>query len=37
MLVQSVAPEPQTYILMASGLIFLVAFGRRRLKEMGYV
>ena len=38
MLVQStsVAPEPQTYILMGTGLIFLVFVGRRRLKENGY-
>ena len=36
MLTQSVVPEPQTYILMGTGLIFLVFFGRRRLKEMGY-
>ncbi len=35
-LVETVTPEPQTYILLASGLVFLVAFGRRRLKEMGY-
>ena len=31
-----VTPEPQTYILLGSGLIFLVFFGRRRLREMGY-
>jgi hypothetical protein len=37
MLVQSVVPEPQTYILMATGLIFMVFFGRRRMKEMGYI
>ncbi len=36
-LVQSVVPEPQTYILMATGLLFMVFFGRRRMKEMGYV
>jgi hypothetical protein len=28
-------PEPSTYILMASGLLLLVGFGRRRLKELG--
>ena len=33
----SVAPEPQTYILMVTGLIFLVFVGRRRLKENGYI
>ncbi len=32
----TVTPEPQTYILMLSGLIFLVLIGRRRLKEIGY-
>jgi len=32
----TVTPEPQTYVLLFSGLIFLVVFGRRRLKEMGY-
>jgi hypothetical protein len=39
MLVQSttVTPEPETYLLMATGLIFLAFFGRRRLKESGYV
>jgi hypothetical protein len=36
MLTQSVVPEPQTYVLMGTGLVFLVFFGRRRLKEMGY-
>ena len=29
-------PEPQTYILLLSGMIFMVFFGRRRVKEMGY-
>ena len=32
----TVTPEPQTYVLLFSGLIFMVFFGRRRLKEMGY-
>jgi hypothetical protein len=32
----TVTPEPQTYVLLFSGLIFLVVFGRRRLREMGY-
>lgn len=37
MLVQStVTPEPETYLLMATGLLFLAFFGRRRLKENGY-
>jgi hypothetical protein len=38
MLVQSttVTPEPETYLLMATGLIFLAFFGRRRFKENGY-
>ena len=27
---------PQTYVLMLSGLIFLVLIGRRRFKEIGY-
>lgn len=37
-LVQSevVTPEPQTYLLLGSGLLFLVFVGRRRLKENGY-
>jgi hypothetical protein len=33
---QTVTPEPQTYILLGSGLLFLVFVGRRRLKENGY-
>ena len=37
MLAQSVVPEPQTYVLLFSGLIFMVFFGRRRMKEMGYL
>jgi hypothetical protein len=38
MLVQSttVTPEPETYLLMATGLLFLAFFGRRRLRESGY-
>jgi hypothetical protein len=32
----SVAPEPETYILLVSGLFFLAIVSRRRLKEMGY-
>jgi hypothetical protein len=32
----TVTPEPQTCVLLFSGLIFMVFFGRRRLKEMGY-
>jgi len=39
MLVQTTmtaTPEPQTYLLMATGLIFLVFVGRRRLKENGF-
>jgi hypothetical protein len=32
----TVTPEPQTYVLLATGLFFLVFIGRRRLKEMGY-
>ncbi|MBT8397189.1 MAG: hypothetical protein HKO65_03935 [Gemmatimonadetes bacterium] len=35
-LVQTVSPEPQTYVLLGSGLLFLVFVGRRRLKENGY-
>ena len=34
---QSVVPEPQTYVLLFSGLIFMVVFGRRRMKEQGYL
>jgi len=30
------APEPATYILLLSGMLFMVFFGRRRMKEMGY-
>ena len=37
MVAQSVVPEPQTYLLLFSGLIFMVFFGRRRMKEMGYL
>jgi hypothetical protein len=37
MLAQSVVPEPQTYVLLASGLLFMVFFGRRRMKEQGYL
>ena len=33
----SVVPEPQTYVLLFSGLIFMVFFGRRRMREMGYL
>ncbi|MGD2120125.1 MAG: PEP-CTERM sorting domain-containing protein [Gemmatimonadota bacterium] len=33
---QTVTPEPQTYVLLGSGLLFLVFVGRRRLKENGY-
>lgn len=29
-------PEPQTYLLMGTGLIFLVFLGRRRMKETWY-
>ena len=32
----TVTPEPQTYVLLGSGLLFLVFVGRRRLKENGY-
>jgi hypothetical protein len=34
---QTVTPEPQTYVLLVSGLLFMAFFGRRRLKEMGYL
>ena len=33
----TVTPEPETYLLMATGLIFLAFVGRRRLKENGYI
>jgi hypothetical protein len=33
----TVSPEPQAFLLVASGLILLVFVGRRRLKEQGYV
>jgi len=36
-LTPTVTPEPQTYLLMGTGLVFLVLLGRRRMKEMGYV
>ncbi len=36
-LTPAVTPEPQTYLLMGTGLIFPVLLGRRRMKEMGYV
>lgn len=31
-----VTPEPETYVLLVSGLFFMVLVGRRRFKEMGY-
>jgi len=34
--IPTVTPEPQTYILLFFGLIFLAFAGRRRLREMGY-
>jgi len=34
---QSVVPEPETYVLLFSGLLFVGFFGRRRMKEMGYL
>jgi len=30
----TVSPEPQTYVLMVTGLIFMALFGRRRLREL---
>jgi hypothetical protein len=33
----TVTPEPETYVLLLSGLIFLAVFGRRRMKEVGYI
>lgn len=33
----TVTPEPETYLLLVSGLIFMVFFGRRRMKEMEYL
>jgi len=35
-LTPTVTPEPQTYVLMLTGLFFLVFLGRRRLRELGY-
>ncbi|MCJ7501044.1 PEP-CTERM sorting domain-containing protein [bacterium] len=32
----TVTPEPETYLLLLSGMLFMVFFGRRRMKEMGY-
>jgi hypothetical protein len=31
----STVPEPSTYLLMATGLLLLAAFGRKRMKQFG--
>jgi hypothetical protein len=35
-LVRTVAPEPETYVLLLSGLVAILFVARRRLKENGY-
>lgn len=32
----TVTPEPETYVLLLSGMVFLAFVGRRRLREAGY-
>jgi hypothetical protein len=36
-LAPTVTPEPETYLLLVSGLIFMAVLGRRRLRELGYI
>jgi len=36
-LVQSTVPEPETYVLLLSGLVMIFFVARRRMKENGYI